>query len=94
MTRTAWGRAVTLLLGLVACPARAQLVGPPVDQPHVAVVKDFVDDFAEAVQTHTLPAVVNPQARSDQVIVPAINLHPTGKGESIVSFERVPLPAV
>ncbi|MBM3475875.1 MAG: hypothetical protein FJX75_21620 [Armatimonadetes bacterium] len=83
-------------LALLACPsfAGAQLVGPPEDQPHVAVVKDFIGDFGEASQTNTLPAIVNPQARSDGVIVPAINLHPTANGDSIVAFRDVRLPQV
>ncbi len=83
---------VTLAAGCLG--GHAQLVGPPDDRPHVVVVKDFVDDFTEAVQTNTLPAIVNLQARSDQTVIPAINLHPTANGDSVVTFEHVPIPAV
>jgi hypothetical protein len=72
----------------------AQLVGPPEELPHLLVVKDLIADFGEASQTNTLPAMVNPQARSDGFIVPAINLHPTANGDSVVAFRNVPLPQV
>ncbi len=86
--------ALTAAFVLIPRLALADLTGPPDGQPQARAVYDFIKEFDGAKQTNTLPAVINENARTDQVLMPAINIHPKGEGDSVVAYGNVLIPSV
>ena len=77
---------------LITVAAHAQLTGPLGPDARAQVVQEFVEQFGRATVQNAPHAGVNHLGRTQNVIVPSINLHPTSQGDSIVGFDAVPIP--
>lgn len=76
-----------------ACLAVAQLQGPPPGEPCVRVLRELLDDVPTAAVRNAADPAVNPLARAEALVMPALALHPRASGDAVVAFANLQIPA-